>query len=93
MDGCGGKSVIPTMWPLLRDAVDASIVVSLDEIKQAMRRVATGARVIAEGAGACAVAGALRGRAGSGTIVAVVSGGNIDRATSARSITERDTRP
>ena len=90
VDGCGGKSVIPTMWPLLRDAVDASIVVSLDEIKQAMRRVATGARVIAEGAGACAVAAALSGRAGSGTIVAVVSGGNIDRATFARIITERD---
>ena len=88
VDGCGGKSVIPTMWPLLRDAVDASIVVSLDEIKLAMGRVATGARVIAEGAGACAVAAALSGRAGSGTIVAVVSGGNIDRATFARIITE-----
>ena len=91
VDGCGGKSVIPTMWPLLRDAVDASIVVSLDDIEQAMRRVATGVRVMAEGAGACAVAAALSGRAGSGTIVAVVSGGNIDRATFARIITA-DTR-
>ncbi len=90
VDGCGGKSVIPTMWPLLRDAVAASIVVSLDEIKQAVRRVATGARVIAKGAGACAVAAALSGRAGSGTIVAVVSGVNIDRATFARIITEGD---
>ena len=87
VDGCGGKSVIPTMWPLLRDAVDSSIVVSLDEIKQAMWQVATGARVMTEGAGACAVAAALSGRAGSGTIVAVVSGGNIDAATFAHIIT------
>ena len=87
VDGCGGKSVIPTMWPLLRDAVDSSIVVSLDEIKQAMWQVATGARVMTEGAGACAVAAALSGRAGSGTIVAVVSGGNIDAATLAHIIT------
>ena len=86
VDGCGGKSVIPTMWPLLRDAVDASIVVSLDDIEQAMRRIATGARVMAEGAGACAVAAALSGRAGSGTIVAVVSGGNIDATTFGRII-------
>ena len=37
-----------------------------------------------------AVAAALSGRAGSGTIVAIVSGGNIDRATFARIITEMD---
>ena len=89
VDGCGGKSVIPTMWPLLRDATDASIVVSLAEIEHAIRRVAAGARVIAEGAGACAVAAALSGRAGPGSIVAVVSGGNIDPATFARIIGDR----
>ena len=72
------------MWPLLRDTVDAAIVVSLDEIRQAMCMVASGTRVIAEGAGACAVAAALSGRAGSGVIIAVVSGGNIDAATFAR---------
>ncbi len=84
VDGCGGKSVTPTMWPLLRDTVDAAIVVSLDEIRRAMRLVASGTRVIAEGAGACAVAAALSGRAGSGVIIAVVSGGNIDAATFTR---------
>jgi threonine dehydratase len=35
-------------------------------------------RVIIEGASACAVAAALSGRAGSGKVVAIVSGGNID---------------
>jgi threonine dehydratase len=34
--------------------------------------------VIAEGAGALALAAALSGRAGTGTVVCVVSGGNID---------------
>jgi threonine dehydratase len=40
--------------------------------------VADKVRVIAEGAGALAVAAALSGKAGDGPIVAVISGGNID---------------
>jgi threonine dehydratase len=40
--------------------------------------------VIAEGAGASSVAAALSGRAGSGKIVCVVSGGNIDAAKLAK---------
>jgi threonine dehydratase len=78
VDGAGGRSVLPSMWPLLTEWVDGSIVVSLDEAARAMRLVAERARVIAEGAAACAVAAALRSDAGSGQIVAVVSGGNID---------------
>ena len=45
-----------------------------------MRLMAEKARVIAEGAGALAVAAALTGKAGQGPIVAIVSGGNIDLA-------------
>jgi threonine dehydratase len=78
VDGAGGKSVLPTMWPLLQRFVDKSIVVSLDEVRAAMKRTADRVHVIAEGAAACAVAAALSGRAGTGRIVAVVSGGNID---------------
>jgi threonine dehydratase len=80
VDGAGGKSVLPTMWPLLREYVDQSIVVSLNEVAAAMKRTAERVHVIAEGAAACAVAAALSGRAGGGKIVAVVSGGNIDLA-------------
>jgi threonine dehydratase len=40
--------------------------------------VAEKARVIAEGAGALAVAAALTGKAGRGPLVAIVSGGNVD---------------
>jgi threonine dehydratase len=78
VDGAGGKSVLATMWPLLRESVDESIVVSLDEVAAAMKRTAERVHVIAEGAAACAIAAALSGRAGGGKIVAVVSGGNID---------------
>ena len=77
VDGAGGKSVLPTMWPLLA-ALDGSLVVSLGEVARAMKLVAERARVIAEGAAGCAVAAALGGRAGGGKVVAVVSGGNID---------------
>jgi len=81
VDGAGGKSVLDTMWPLLRDYVNESIVVTLDEAARAMKLTAERARVIAEGAGACAVAAAISpalASRGHRRVVAVVSGGNID---------------
>lgn len=81
VDGAGGKSVLASMWPLLRDYVAESIVVSLDEAARAMRIVAERTHVIAEGAAACAVAAALSpalAERGHRRIVAVVSGGNVD---------------
>jgi threonine dehydratase len=79
VDGAGGKSVLPTMWPLLR-TLSGSVVVSLDEVARGMKLVAERARIIAEGAAGCAIAAALSGKAGPGKVVAVVSGGNIDLA-------------
>jgi threonine dehydratase len=77
VDGAGGRSVLDSMWPFLRELA-GSIVVPLEDVTRAMRQVAERAHVIAEGAAGCAVAAALSGRAGQGKIVAVVSGGNID---------------
>jgi threonine dehydratase len=79
VDGAGGRSVLPTMWPLLSRLVSESIVVPLADVAAAMRLVAERCRVITEGAAGCAVAAALTGRA-RGRIVAIVSGGNIDLA-------------
>jgi len=76
VDGAGGKSIFPRMWERLRGTVDGSVVVTLDEVKNAMRVVASKMRVIAEGAGALGVAAALKET--EGPVVAVVSGGNID---------------
>jgi len=78
VDGAGGKSVLPTMWPLLSTLVDDSIVMPLADVSVAMRYAADRVHVIAEGAAGCAIAAARSGRAGHGTVVAVVSGGNID---------------
>jgi threonine dehydratase len=78
VDGAGGRSVLPTMWPLLKTLVDGSIVMPLDEIAAAMRKTAERVHVVAEGAGGTAIAAALSGKAGAGKVVAVVSGGNID---------------
>src|SRR5258706_6350989 len=78
VDGAGGKSIFPRMWERMQGIVDGSVVVTLDEVKRAMRLIAEKTRVIAEGAGALSVAAALSGRAGEGPIVAVISGGNID---------------
>jgi threonine dehydratase len=78
VDGAGGKSVFPRMWERMQPLLDGSIVVTLDETKRAMRLLAEKSRVIAEGAGALAVAAALGGKAGAGPIVAIVSGGNIE---------------
>jgi threonine dehydratase len=77
VDGAGGQSVLPTMWPLLSRLVESSIVVPLPDAASAMRLVADRCHVVMEGAAACAVAAALAGGL-RGTVVAIVSGGNID---------------
>ena len=79
VDGIGGKSVLPEMWERVSSLLDGSLVVSLDEVASAIRLLAERQRVIAEGAGAAAVAAALSGKAGAGKVVCVVSGGNIER--------------
>jgi threonine dehydratase len=78
VDGCGGKSVFPRMWALAHHLLAGSIVATLEEVRVAMKLLAVRNHVIAEGAGACAVAAALSGKCGHGKVVAVVSGGNID---------------
>ncbi len=80
VDGAGGRGVFPRMWARMQPVVDDYLVVSLDDTRRAMRIMAEKARVISEGAGALPLAAALTGKAGSGPIVAIVSGGNIDLA-------------
>jgi threonine dehydratase len=78
VDGAGGKSVTARMWQRMQPIVDGAITVTLEETRQAMRLMAEKARVIAEGAGALALAAALQDETLEGPIVCVVSGGNID---------------
>ena len=81
VDGIGGRGVLPEMWPLVRVLLTGALVAELDEVKRAVRLLIERARIVAEGAGAVPVAAALAGRGGSGRVVCVVSGGNIDLKT------------
>jgi threonine dehydratase len=80
VDGAGSKGVLAPMWERARPLVSGAHAVSLDDAAAAIRLLAERAHVVAEGAGALALAVALSGRAGSGRIVCIVSGGNIDPA-------------
>jgi threonine dehydratase len=78
VDGIGSRTVFPDMLERARALLDGSRVATLSGVGEAVRLIAERQRVIAEGAGACALAVALSGQAGAGRIVCVVSGGNID---------------
>ncbi len=80
IDGIGSPFVLDDMWPLVSHLLDGSLVMTLPEIAAALKLLAERSHIIAEGAGAASVAAALAGKAGSGKIVCVVSGGNIDTA-------------
>ena len=84
VDGCGSRSLLAEIWPIVRGLVDGAFAVPLAEIAAAIRLLVERNRVVAEGAGATPVAAALAGRAGTGKIVCVVSGGNLDSAKLAR---------
>ena len=95
VDGIGSRSVLAEMWPLVRRVLAGACVSTLDAVSDAVRTLATRARVVAEGAGAAGVAAALSasrvvradgspGELPPGPIVCVVSGGNIDPAKLAR---------
>jgi threonine dehydratase len=78
VDGSGSRRVLDSMWPLVAPLVDRALAIPISEVAAAVRTLAERIRVITEGAGALAPAAALSGRAGTGKIVCVVSGGNIN---------------
>ena len=87
VDGIGGPEVFTEMFELAQEVLDGSLVASLDDVTAAVRLLAVRARTVAEGAGATPVALALKGAAGSGKVVCVVSGGNIDASKLAEILT------
>ena len=74
----GAPSIAEEMWPILSDTVDDSLLMSVDELATTIKLLVERNHIVAEGAGAAAVATALAGRAGTGKIACVVSGGHID---------------
>jgi threonine dehydratase len=90
VDGIGARIVFPQMLERAQKLIDGSLVAELGEVKAALRLMAERNRIIAEGAGACALACALAGKAGGGKVVCIVSGGNIDFATLCEILTDTD---
>ena len=78
VDGSGSRRVLDSMWPLVRTLVDRALAIGVDEVAAAVRTLAERVRIIAVCSGALAPAAALSGRAGTGKVVCVVSGGNIN---------------
>jgi threonine dehydratase len=78
VDGIGSKRVADEMWPLARTLLDGAIVVPVRAVADAVRLLVERVHVVAEGAGAAAVAAALSGPVPNDPIVCIVSGGNID---------------
>ena len=74
----GAPSVAEEMWPILSSVVDDSLLMSVKELATTIKLLVERNHIVAEGAGAAAVATALAGRAGNGKIACVVSGGHID---------------
>jgi len=79
ISGAGAPSVLEEMWPLVSQLVDGTIVSSVTEVADAVRLLLEQNHIVAEGAGAIALAAALSGEGGTGKTVCVVTGGNIDR--------------
>lgn len=82
-DGLRTQSIGPINFEHIRSFVDDIVTVSEEEIREAMRRLATNPKTVAEPSGAVAVAGFLfhEKELPRATIhVAVISGGNIEPA-------------
>jgi threonine dehydratase len=88
-DGTKVPLIVNEMYPLLREVIDDVVIVPEWRVREAVREVAQKNKVVAEGSGALALAGALhqdveiRGKA-----ACIVSGGSIDPGRFAEIIQE-----
>ncbi|MEO7457168.1 MAG: pyridoxal-phosphate dependent enzyme [Gemmatimonadaceae bacterium] len=78
IDGMGSGAVFEEMWPLVKSLLAGTVVVSVAQVAEAVKLLVERSRVVAEGAGAAALAGALGGEFAGKRVVCIVSGGNID---------------
>ena len=84
VDGIGGRAVLSEMWAPVSRLISGSLVVRLAGVEAAIRLLAARCAIVAEGAGAAAVAAGLQQTGSPGRVVCVVSGGNIDASVLAR---------
>jgi threonine dehydratase len=90
-DGLRTNSLGALPFEHLRRLLDRIVTVSEDEIAEAVRQIASRARLVAEPSGAAAMAAELSGAApraeGDDARVVIVSGGNVDPELYARILT------
>ncbi|MBA2519802.1 MAG: pyridoxal-phosphate dependent enzyme, partial [Chloroflexia bacterium] len=81
-DGLAAPFAAQITQDLIRAHVDDIVILSDDEIVQALRTILDRTKLLVEPAGAASVAALLSGKAGvehGAQTVAILSGGNIDR--------------
>lgn len=79
VEGASTPVITQNMYPMLRDLVDEVVLVTEEEVKSAMRRLALGNKLVTEGAGAASVAAVQKVSPDKrGVSVCVVSGGSVD---------------
>ena len=78
IDGMGSAAIFEEMWPLVQSLLGGAIVVSVARVAEAVKILAERCRIVAEGAGAAALAAARSGPLEGKRVVCIVSGGNID---------------
>ncbi|HUQ42031.1 MAG TPA: pyridoxal-phosphate dependent enzyme [Candidatus Limnocylindrales bacterium] len=85
-DGLATRTPFALPQRIMRDGLDDFVLVSDDDIYSAMRTLLVEGHIVAEGAGAAAVAGArkLHERLAGKTVVCWVSGGNATAVAAAR---------
>ena len=78
IDGAGAGALLPEMWAHAQPLVSEAFSISLEDAAAGVRLLLERGRVVGEGAAGLPVAAAVAGLAGSGRVVCIVSGGNID---------------
>jgi threonine dehydratase len=80
IDGAGSGAILPEMWEHASELVTGAFSISLEDAASGVRLLLERGRIVGEGAAGLPVAAALAGLAGSGRVICIVSGGNIDSA-------------
>ena len=80
IDGAGSGALLPEMWAHAEPLVTDAFSISLADAAAGVRLLLERARIVGEGAAGLPVAAAMAGLGGTGRIVCIVSGGNIDAA-------------
>jgi len=84
-DGMACRTPVPAALAVLRDGLSRVVLVSDDEVEDAMRHLFSDTHNAAEGAGAAALAAALQEREALRDEIAVIlCGGNVDRGVFAQ---------